>query len=532
MDNIYDDGGYPDGLMPQDNNTQADVDDIEEVVVESPFKDDVTHGYKLNKEPAGDKTVYNNTIHELIDILQHGLIIANGTRDSLDVALLNKANTTPQLLTESEQIKVPLILQIQQHMTDSVLTDKLIANKAWRNALTHDGSDRVGCKTAALNATNVNGSSSIESLLALTRKQSGAGSPARQYLPSTKIWVTIAASDRKMLNNMFTLIAADKRQLGMHTAGFSLTAMSAYRIKYLVDHVLSNIRTSSLNDVDPLNLGGVIKTSDIWPLINGQLKANHPYGYRTAQPCMVDPDSCSYVAEGKIDFEKIERWVEMTNEEFDWMKAYRTPKGRFSYAELKAKWPDDEPVFTEIFSVEESVELPISIGVVDPTIDEYLDAAARWIAPLETMADEVLSRPTGKARQQYLHNATRLSAMRTVAAFISVIRYGDADEEDMEPIVVNDPIKVDLLLDELSNNQDILTKAIDAVAETRSKNIRFIAGVPVVPCPSCHRVPVDAKLVHPQYIPFRLDDVFGFACQRTLEMNGVESVTSLKTHSE
>jgi hypothetical protein len=141
--------------------------------------------------------------------------------------------------------------------------------------------------------------------------------------------------------------------------------------------------------------------------------------------------------------------------------------------------------------LEEGLEMTLKV----PTIDEYLSAGHRWIDSITDMVDRAFGRDqSDEQRDRYISHKGKATVMRQFAHWVKdVVEAGDRE------VVFNDTETIDMMMDTLSQVDDIRTKYFEAIHKFIDETTVSVIATPTVAASEenvlprfPHLVPIDA----------------------------------------
>lgn len=296
-------------------------------------------------------------------------------------------------------------------------------------------------------------------------------------------WVTIKAPLDGALLELERQLAIDRADFGRLTHGkvFSLSesVLRGAVAKFAIEHIVE----STLDFADKSDFYKHIKLLDLPYLISGLALAIYPSGYPIVQPCLASPDTCSYIAEGKVMISKMMRVdnTEFCREQIEFM-ANRNK--RVSVKEIEK--------YLDGFKFEHSPVAGVAGDRIkfrfkSPSLADYFEEGYRWVAELESAVEKSFGAKLSLIeRNEQITSTAAASAMRQYAHWVERVTY--LDKSDEENSYVQDRQSLYETLERYSADETISDKFYDAVTTYINSRTISLLAIPDFVCPSCHNL--------------------------------------------
>lgn len=354
------------------------------------------------------------------------------------------------------------------------------------------GSTGEGEKVVGLKAV-----SKVQALL-------GLGGMIKVPLWHSGVYVTLKAPSDIQLLNFYETISREKIELGKNTSGLIFLNSSAYVNAAIYDLAIDCIYETSVKDVAIADLKQIVKMNDFAIIAWALAYTIYPNGYSYVRPCIVNPDNCQHVVECLLDIGKL-LWVDraaLNEKQRKHMSLVpRTQRTKAQVLEYQEEFNNGE-------NNQYNSDSGISVVFKQPTIEEHLEAGARWIDELDSIVRDVFTDEIKQDRiNHYISERASLTKLRNFTHYIKHITYTDDNS------ISDDVETLERLMDQLSASPDTVNGIAEKLNEYIDGSAIAVIGLPRVPCPKCKKEPQDDIKTHPWIIPlnpvrlfFRLRD--------------------------
>jgi len=156
----------------------------------------------------------------------------------------------------------------------------------------------------------------------------------------------------------------------------------------------------------------------------------------------------------------------------------------------------------------------IRFSLQQPTLATYEQSGSLWITGVIDMVDRAMGTVDGndqkdraKKRRQFIKNYEYVLRFQKHAPWIKTIAYGKS-LDDENTIVVSDIKTLFSLMGELSQDEELVTKATAAIDKYREASQITFAGIPNYTCPSCGSPQHDPEKTKHGLIPMNMVQYF------------------------
>lgn len=328
------------------------------------------------------------------------------------------------------------------------------------------------------------------------RAAMGMGTVFAAPLWHSGFWVTLKAPPEAALLELYRQITAEKISLGRSTYGFMYSNGTAYTSRIMLDFIVDHLYESSLVLSDKDDIRNYIRVPDLQILIWAMANATWPNGFQYQRSCIADPEKCKHVIEEKLNLGKL-LWTD-TNALTESQVKHMTKRQRGSVSVEDVKRYTDEFVRGQDRKIQITDELSMILKV--PTVVEHIEASYRWINTIEEMYARVLTQDD-RARDEYLLNQGKATAMRQYTHFVKAVLVGDHEYDEVSTI--------EDTLNDLTSRDDVRAKFLEKAREYLDNSVISLVAIPTFKCPKCGGEQTgEAHKHHPELIPLDVMQTF------------------------
>lgn len=449
---------------------------------------------ELDKECKSPSDQTQHRVEEALSILMESFAEFNETMEK-----------SPQLnyAADTEGRRwMELVAQAAQHYArGGSFTSSVERESAqWRQHVDNDG-ERLTAGRPRTSSSEGEGSklSGERAIFKLTQTL-GLGTVVQIPLWHTGIWVTLRAPSDSALLELERRIAEEKIELGRHTNGMVFSNSSVYVNAHLINFILAHVYDSSLRSGSAKNLKRVILTSDLPLLVWGMLCAIYPNGYNFSQPCTANPDSCQHVTTELLNISKL-CWTDngaLSAKQKNHMSK-RTEK--FKFEDLLRYQEEHTHGLPKTVKVHENLSLKFKV----PTLETYEASGFKWVDGIVRMVDESFAvELKGRARNDYINQQGRATALRQYAHWINEIHLGEEGYAD----VIDDVDTIEEAVNRLSADKDVSNKIFESLNDYIDSSTISLIAIPKYNCPSCQQPQAEVHERYPHLIPLGVSQIF------------------------
>ena len=424
----------------------------------------------------------NTPIKELRDAPKEGpvtikealVLLSTGSKKfDADIAKL------PNLQVGDENATVwldALKLGLKHLMEGDVFKARLAEEEAeWTNRPTYDGRPLTASR---LKGATGGGVISGESAILKVKAIMGMGSIIPIPLWHSGFWITLKAPSNASIFELNKRISEEKITLGRMTNGMVFSNTGVYIQSHLVNFILANLYDTNLETKDPQALKELILSTDVPSLIWGILCTMYPDGYELREPCVAQITKCNHVSVGRVNIARL-RVVDTNRLTEKQMKHMSRRNSKLTNLEVDS-YRNEFEYGTRNVLVDK--ERSISLNLKVPTVKEFEENGFTWVDGIANMVDQSFRIPLkGNARDQYITDQGRVSALRQYSHWVGSIILGDGEDAS----VIEDHETIDGVLSEWSADMDIRTAVLNGIGEYVEDTTMAIIGFPNTPCPKC-----------------------------------------------
>jgi hypothetical protein len=317
----------------------------------------------------------------------------------------------------------------------------------------------------------------------------------------TGIWLTLKAPSESVILEFFRLLTEDKINIGRQTGGYVFANEATYTTDRMVTLALNHLYDTTYSDRE--NLKSVILAHDIYSLIWGFANVIWNSGFQYRRACVSDPEKCNHVVEERINLAKT-LWVDNSSLT-PWQVAHMSNRRANSMTADSVKKYQAEMLVTKqrTFDISSDSDNPINVTVKVPTIADQIRIGHAWIGGIEDMLTRALGiEPSDDARNNFVFENSRASAMRTYEHYVQTIDFGGNSVEDPETI--------SSVLEKFSADDYMRNTFIEQVNRYAQDASIAVVGIPVYDCPNCGKSQAPKKVLprHTNIIPLNVYKTF------------------------
>ncbi len=345
-----------------------------------------------------------------------------------------------------------------------------------------------------------------EEALQVMQAHLGTGQLVRIPLWHSGSWLNLKAPTESQLLELERRISNEKIQLGRATNGLAYSNTATYHNSFLFNFALSMVFECSISNFTTDILKKKILVTDMPQLLWGLLCTIYPNGYRYHRPCVVDPASCTYVAEELLDISKLS-WTDNAALDVSQRNHMVRKTAKFPDIELKNyiekhRYHNKATVQLKDFQGKKTVaELRV------PTLADYEASGFAWVDGIVAAADQAFGSQLGEnERNEYILDQARATALRQYAHWIERIVFTNAQGEQS---VIEDRATLESLISQLTGDAVVYDNFLEGVRKFINEATISQIAIPAYKCPQCqadqHNVE-EAK--HPHLIPLDVGMIF------------------------
>lgn len=332
------------------------------------------------------------------------------------------------------------------------------------------------------------------------RASLGLGSSFMAPLWHSGFWVTLRSPQEADLLELYRQVAQDKGTLGRQTYGYIFSNNTAYTTKAMMDFVMDHLYDHSIILDKDEDIRDFIRVPDLQLLIWGMACATYTSGFQYQRSCVADMEKCRHVIKEKLNPAKL-LWTDMSKLTQTQIR-HMLKKKRNSVTKEEVKRYVGEFVSGQSERIQINENLAVILDV--PTVNEHIASGYKWVGTIEETYAGVLTEDP-KARDDYLINQGRATAMRQYTHFVKAIISGEQtySKEDKEGDVIEDG------LSDLTGEDKIRDIFLDKVRDYINRSVVSLVAIPTFTCPNCggHQTG-ETHHNYPELIPLDVQQVF------------------------
>lgn len=341
----------------------------------------------------------------------------------------------------------------------------------------------------------------------------GLGLGNRKPLPHTGIHVEIAPRSTNDYLDLDARLTQDKINSGRESLGLIFQNSQSSQVRIVWDFIRRSIKSANVqnfskdnNDVD---LGDVIRCTDLPMLYWGQVCTMFPDGYPLDLPCSSGINICKHIERVLFDVDK-GLWINTAKLASAQVERLHNSSHAMSENDLNLYQTNSlSPLTREI-----QVNATTVIVLETPTINKYLDSGVAWMSELTARAEELFTGDETDAANiaGHINSAIERSVIREYAHWVKEIVYFGTD------VVPKSEDIADCLADMSTYSENLTMDVMGEIQKFIEDATVAIIAIPNFACPICEKDHVNTEFSeHPDLIP--LDMLRHFFMVKDLRVN-------------
>ncbi len=309
-------------------------------------------------------------------------------------------------------------------------------------------------------------------------KTLGMGDLVQVPLYHSGFWITLKTPSEMDMIRLNRQITDDKIRLGRNTQGLSFSNLMSYTISKLTQFALDHIfdTTLQVSALENKDIKDLIKSQDYNVLIWGILCSMYPRGFQYRRPCLNDPEKCNYTLKETINLFELQ-WTN-NSALTESHKSHMTSRIHKTMSlDSVESYQKTLPAIGD--KVIETNNIRITFKV--PSLMEYVRSGEKWVSNITSLVEELIqSSPDSNnidKKNTLIERHAQATTLRQIAHWIKAIEFSDK--------VVDDEETIDLLLDNISQNDDIRKFVLDEIFKYIDESTVSLIGIPNYNCPNC-----------------------------------------------
>lgn len=328
----------------------------------------------------------------------------------------------------------------------------------------------------------------------------GTGVEVRASLIHTGLDAMFAPSDEIEFLKLDQQVNRSKVKAGYDTAGVIYQNSQFGETEHIFDFAMKALVSINLKEWedDDIDLGDVIRITDLLIIKHAISTANNPNGYPLEIPCSAGTANCMHVESVNLNVAKT-LWINKTALTKGQLTQLRLFRQMRSIKEVNAYQEMGNSKLVEDFKVNfKGRDFEFYLKV--PTVNEYLDAGRAWVADVEASLLEVITTQelTEFEKKTLIENAQKLQVLREYSSWIKKIVINGNE-------VIDDRVDVEVALEALSANigdNAPIEQTFENIQKFIEGSSNAIVALPNYSCPVCGRDHQDPEtLRHPELVP-------------------------------
>ena len=341
----------------------------------------------------------------------------------------------------------------------------------------------------------------------------GLGLGNRKPLPHTGIHVEFSPRSTNDYLNLDAQLLQDKINSGRESLGLIFQNSQASQVRIVWEFIKRSIKSANVQnfskDTDDIDLGDVIRCTDLPMLYWGQVCTMFPDGYPLDLPCSSGVNICKHIERVLFDVDK-GLWVNTAKLATAQVERLHNSTHPMSANDLELYQTNSlSPLMREL-KVNDTTTIVLEI----PTINKYLQSGISWMAELTARAEELFSGDKADPAMiaQHINSAIERSVIREYSHWVREIVFFGTD------VVKKSEDIADCLADMSTYSEKLSMDVMAEIQKFIEDSTVSIIAIPNFACPICEKDHVtDEFSAHPDLIP--LDMLRHFFMVKDLRVN-------------
>ena len=337
-------------------------------------------------------------------------------------------------------------------------------------------------------AINSKAGSTLKGNAALAKLTQSIGIGVHTQIPlwHSGFWITLRPPKDVDIINLNIKIANNEMKLGRETNTFIYSNYSVVLNNILTEFILDHMVSCSL-DYGDRDIKEFIKVQDLYPLVNGLIKAMYPNGYGVSKACVNslviedDKPKCNSIISGTVDPDKM-LWVNrkaLTKEMIHQMSK-KSPKS--TTIDEVVEYQNN--LFTNNHKqvvVKSSTGMELKLTLKAPNLNEYINNGEEWVNTIIAIVEETVGDDTEKPTEERINKIVLSMVLGIYNIFITQVEYDDGS-------VVVDRATLNELVNAMSADDELLANTLEEIKKFISDYVIAIVGTPNYVCPNCGEI--------------------------------------------
>lgn len=355
----------------------------------------------------------------------------------------------------------------------------------WRQFVEHEGK-RLRGGVPGISGGSSGHMLSGEAALRAVQTRLSMGQHLQRPMWNSGFWVTMTPPMDKDILALERRIQMEKISLGRETRGVVFDNYQVYIVEHLLRFAYAHISETSMKygaEGLAAALNEHLLVSDIPNLLLTLLRSMYPNGYDLVQPCTVDIATCNHVAQGLIDFGKLD-WVDTSMLNDAQRRHMSRRKGEsHTQAEVKTYQAGFATFNDNVIELDGAIRISLSV----PTVGKYIDSGRRWVDAIDKDSIDVFGTDlVGQDRERYMYDQAVLTTLQAYSHWFGEIILLGTDGGDDQ--VITDQTTLEQTAGTLSRNPEIVKDIERGVRRFSDSSTCTVFGLVNYECPKCKRM--------------------------------------------
>ncbi len=341
----------------------------------------------------------------------------------------------------------------------------------------------------------------------------GLGLGNRKPLPHTGIHIEMAPRSTNDYLTLDAQLLQDKINSGRESLGLIFQNSQASQVKIVWEFIKRSIKSANVQnfskDTDDVDLGDVIRCTDLPVLYWAQVCTMFPDGYPLDLPCSSGINICKHIERVLFDVDK-GLWVNTAKLSTTQIERLNNSGHQMSDNDLENYQNNSISPLTRELKVNADTSIILEI----PSINKYLESGLSWMAELTARTEELFrgDKSDSTLIANHINDSIERSVIREYSHWVREIVYYGTDVVDKAEDIA------DCLADMSTYSENMSMDVMGEIQKFIEDSTVAIIAIPNFACPICEKDHVNAEhSEHPDLIP--LDMLRHFFMVKDLRVN-------------
>lgn len=320
----------------------------------------------------------------------------------------------------------------------------------------------------------------------------GLGVSNRIALTGTGLQVVFGARSDGDLLNLDIALAYDKANIGHETSGLIFQNSNYALVEKVSKFIFDSIRSVNLLNWQDIDLGDIIRVTDLPLLYWGQGTTIFPNGFPLELPCSSNPAECQHTEKVNVNVARL-AWYNRNGLSTEQLTMLGREKHQHTLEEVESYQKKSIRSHSRAVNIGHDMKLHLRV----PTINEFINSGRKFVQDATGALEKIMT-----DREMDEHN--KRNFVRSHIALSSIREYGHWIEKLVvrEHTTIVERTALDDILGALSAQGDIVEKVFSEIQMFIEDCTVAIIAVPNFSCPKCGQdYGTDENSRHPELVP-------------------------------